>query len=190
MHEYRDSLIAKEMRAVWSEVSELDQHIAHIFAKNIPQSGNMQRVLVIGAHDTMIPAVLGGTEFNFVVFALVTHIAYMERQWNYLRLARMRYDGRCLARPLQSPYKAMPVFGEACFKYILVLPDADFDKVRDFCVQHLDDDGVLIIAQRGTEVGGGEMNETWRVMLKATDAGYCIETDDEERAEWVVVRLR
>lgn len=189
MHKYKDALICKEMRALKPDVSEIDQHIGFLVTNEVGERGNWEQLLVIGAHETLIPAVLGGTAFNYVVYALAVHGAYMERQWHLLRLARMRYRGRCLARPLQSPYKAMVNFGDTRFRYILVMPDVDFNTVREYCKHYLSDlDGVMIVAQRGPTVDAGGMGEVWKRHLKNTPAGYCIECE-EERAEWIVAGL-
>lgn len=191
MHEYRDSQICKEMRAILPNVSDVDQHFGSLVAGVLPQQGNMQRILVVGAHDTLIPAVLGGLKYNYDVFALVTHVAYMERQWHYLQKARVRYDGRCLAKPMQSPYRAMADFGEYRFPYIIVMPGTEFSLVHDYCVNYLHDDGTMVVAQRHPwMIDDAGLRLVWKRFLRATDAGYCIETEDEERAEWIVVALK
>lgn len=185
MHEYRDTPIAKEMKALKPNVSEMDLHVGTIVAGSLPEY--VGALLIVGAHETMIPAVLGGLKFNIVVYALVTHTGYMERQWHNLRLARQRYDGRCLARPLQSPYRAMaPVTGP--FRQIVVLPDAEFEHVEDYCISQLAKDGLMIVAQKGTSVDTS-LQEEWKIYLKKTKAGYCNECDEED-AHWVVVGLR
>lgn len=198
MHEYLDSQIAKEMRAIWPQVSDVDQHIGFLVAGVVPQQGNMQRVLVIGPHvfgdrnqdDTLIPVVLGGLVYNYVVFALCTHISYVERQRQYAVKARVRYDGRCLIRVMPSPYKAMAEFGEYRFPHIIVMPDADFAILHDYCVNYLHEDGVMVIAQRHPWViDDAGLTEIWRKYLKNTEAGYCIETD-KENAEFVVMAVK
>lgn len=195
MHDYRDSLICKEMRALWPDVSDIDQHIAALVAGEVEERGNMDSIMVIGPHalgehgehDTLIPVVLGGFVFNYVVYVLMVHPQYMENQWHHLRLARMRYEGRCLARPMQSPYKAMVNFGDFRFRHIIVMPDVDFDTVRYYCKHYLREDGVMIVAQRGSELEAGNLKEIWRKHLKKTKAGYCIECKEDAGADLVVV---
>lgn len=190
MHEYRDALIAREMRTLVPKVSEIDQHFASLIAGELPENGNMQRILVLGAHDTLIPTVLGGRKFNYVVFALVVRSVYMERQWQYAMRGRTRYDGQCLVRPIQSPYKAMVEFGDYEFRYVVVLPGAEFGLVNDYCMNHLHEEGIMIVIQNWPcEIGIEGLTEIWRKYLKRTEAGYCIGAE-EEKAEWVVMSLK
>lgn len=194
MHEYRKSLIATEMRAIWPDASELDQHIGSIFAGKleIPAGRWGPSVLVVGAGESAIPAVLGGTRFNCNTWTLCVRPANMTRQWQIIVRARVRYRGRCLAKPMQSPYASMELQGaNHKFPFVLVLVGADFGQLSTYCTHRLLPDGTLVVAQLwpvDTEVKG--LVETERVFLRKTASGYWSEEEAEEKAGAVVLTYK
>jgi len=150
----------------------------------LPKGSGARRILFIGAHDTMIPALLGSPMYNFVVFSVVTPpVAYMEKQWQYNRLVRQRW-GQSFNRPSQGSYKDLPLFGGYQFPYTVVMPNVEFEKVRGYC-EELSRWKIIAIQKWPCEFEG--VTEKSRKYLKGTEAGYCIETDEENAVLVVAV---
>lgn len=188
MHEYRIMPISKLMLKVNPNTSEVDLFVAAKMMEMCeikPVSGAepVAKSLILGVGQSPVACALGSRNFGHNVMGVVFHVhASALHQQNFLR-NKLRSRARFVLSTVDALNLAVPV---PYWDYVFVLPYVTWGEVESFVLNRVQKNAKIVVAQRlPVDVEGLE-----HAYFRTTQAGYCIETEDSEGAEYVVFKVR
>jgi len=181
MHEYRDSKIAELMLKVNLNSSEIDLYVAAKMMEMCGiEPGSGGRSLVLGGGLSTFACGLGSRDFGHGVVGICFHASHVH-QLNFYR-NKLRSRVTFTYSTVGDLLLAMPVF---TWDFVFVLPYVKWDEVSDFVLDKMKDAKIVVAQRLPVDVEDFE-----HIYFRMTKAGYCIETEDSEGAEYVVMKVR